>query len=199
MAGSFLAKGANDPFGGIYIWIFEHVPGFVMFRDPTKFLMIVALSYAVLIPNSLSELPVWVNSNFKIQIPKLQFKVKNILTTAFLAYWLFLIYPALSGQLGGTFQPKQVPGDYVVLTSYLASQPEFFRTFWIPARQRFAYFSNQHPAIDSTAILNKSKPEEAVEWIKNNPSARDTLSGWHVRYLIVKKRYLWPIGVITIR
>lgn len=56
LIGTFLAKGAQDPFGGIYIWLFQHVPGFSLFRDPTKWFSLVALSYALLIPYSIEEI-----------------------------------------------------------------------------------------------------------------------------------------------
>ncbi len=56
LIGIFLAKGANDPFGGIYLWMFGHVPGFEMFRDPTKWYLLIAMSYAVLIPYTVSKI-----------------------------------------------------------------------------------------------------------------------------------------------
>ena len=59
LIGAFLAKGANDPFGFLYIWLFEHVPGFVMFRDPTKWYLLIALSYSVLIPYSVYSIYEW--------------------------------------------------------------------------------------------------------------------------------------------
>jgi len=56
LLGAFLAKGANPPFGGMYVWLFEHVPGFIMFRDPTKFYLYIALGYSVLIPYTLKKI-----------------------------------------------------------------------------------------------------------------------------------------------
>ena len=56
LLGVFLAKGSNEPFGQIYIWLFEHIPGFVMFRDPTKWYMLIAVSYSVLIPYSIYKI-----------------------------------------------------------------------------------------------------------------------------------------------
>lgn len=55
LVGIFLAKGANDPFGNIYLWMFGHIPGFVMFRDPTKWYLLIGLSYSMLIPFSISK------------------------------------------------------------------------------------------------------------------------------------------------
>lgn len=56
LIGVFLAKGANDPFGGIYLWMFDHVPGFIMFRDPTKWYLLIVFSYMVLIPFTITSI-----------------------------------------------------------------------------------------------------------------------------------------------
>lgn len=55
LIGVFLTKGVNPPLGGVFSWMFTHVPGFVMFRDPTKFYLYVALGYSVLIPFTLER------------------------------------------------------------------------------------------------------------------------------------------------
>src|SRR3989344_5497997 len=47
LLGAFLAKGANEPFGGVYLWLFQNIPGFVMFRDPTKWYALIAVSYSI--------------------------------------------------------------------------------------------------------------------------------------------------------
>ncbi|QQG40424.1 MAG: hypothetical protein HYV37_02525 [Candidatus Levyibacteriota bacterium] len=132
LLGSFLAKGTNEPFGEVYIWLFEHVPGFVLFRDPTKWYLMIALSYSVLIPFSL------------LQISRKVSSVKYLVLAAFLLFWLFLIRPAILGQLGGTFQQHEIPKEYIVLKDFLHDKSEFFRTLWIPRGIRFNYFSNNH-------------------------------------------------------
>lgn len=65
LLGAFLAKGANDPFGGVYLWLFGHVPGFVMFRDPTKWYLLIAISYSMLIPFTVSKIYDWLSQKFK--------------------------------------------------------------------------------------------------------------------------------------
>ena len=56
LLGAFLAKGSTSPFGQVYLWLFDYLPGMKLFRDPTKFYTLVALSYSVLIPYSLSKI-----------------------------------------------------------------------------------------------------------------------------------------------
>lgn len=56
LIGVFLAKGTQDPGGNIYVFLFEKVPGFVLFRDPTKWILCIAIAYSILIPYSVSAI-----------------------------------------------------------------------------------------------------------------------------------------------
>ncbi|GIW59899.1 MAG: hypothetical protein KatS3mg087_0965 [Patescibacteria group bacterium] len=53
---SFLAKGTNEPFGQVYAWLFTALPGFNLFRDSTKFYVLISLAYAYLISLSLGTI-----------------------------------------------------------------------------------------------------------------------------------------------
>jgi hypothetical protein len=46
--GYFLALGNQGPTGGLFLWAYDHVPFFAIMREPQKFLMLLALAYAVL-------------------------------------------------------------------------------------------------------------------------------------------------------
>jgi hypothetical protein len=48
VAGFFLALGDQGPTGGIFTWAYDHVPFFDVMREPQKFVMLLALAYAVL-------------------------------------------------------------------------------------------------------------------------------------------------------
>ena len=150
LVGSFLAKGANEPFGIVYLWLFEHVPGFVMFRDPTKWYLLIALSYCVLIPYVLNH-----------------FKVKWVVWL-FIVYWVILIRPVWLGKLMGTFRPEAVPGEYIELKDFIYEQDSDFKTLWIPSRQRFGFVSKNHPALEASTTAELSKSlliEKQVKYI----------------------------------
>ena len=66
LTGSFLAKGMNGPFGEAYAFLFKYFPGFVMFRDPTKWYLLVILSYSILIPFVLSQIVQLIRNNQKM-------------------------------------------------------------------------------------------------------------------------------------
>lgn len=65
LIGAFLAKGANEPFGQIYIWMFENIPGFIMFRDSTKWYALIAFSYSILIPYCVEKIFFYLRKGFK--------------------------------------------------------------------------------------------------------------------------------------
>ncbi len=143
LVGAFLAKGSKSPLGEIYLWLFKNFPGMNFFRDPTKFYLLIALAYAVLIPLSLEQI---------VKIFKKKPKAKYFILGFFIFYWLFLIRPAWLGQLGGIFQTKNLPQEYLELKDFINNQDEFFRTFWLPKKQRFGFRDSRHPAINAEEL-----------------------------------------------
>ncbi len=191
LIGAFLAKGANEPFGGIYLWMFDHLPGFIMFRDPTKWYTLVAISYSILIPFTVWKIYEWLKSKDKFSIFNFQFSIKSkifnfqnlflILTSLFL---ILLIRPALFGQLSGTFKTTQVPEDYIKLEKFLSSQNSFSRTLWIPTIQRFGYYSNSHPAIPAQSLFKTVENTEIIKKM-NTQETELFLQEAGVKYVIV--------------
>ncbi len=189
LIGGFLAKGANEPFGGIYLWMFNHSPGFIMFRDPTKWYALVAISYSILIPFSIWKIYelLGLRSQFSIFYFKfpLKFKFLNvskiflILTSLFL---ILLIRPALMDQLTGTFKPTSIPNDYVRLEKFLSSQNNFSRTLWVPTNQRFGFYSSTHPVVPASDFFNIYDNTKLVQKIASSESILGYSS---IKYVIV--------------
>ncbi|MBI4999323.1 hypothetical protein HZB97_00945, partial [Candidatus Gottesmanbacteria bacterium] len=100
------------------------------------------------------------------------------------SYLLLLIKPAWTGELGGTFKAKEIPQEYTELKNFLVSQPEFFRTFWIPKKQRFGFYNNNHPALSAQEIFATSELPLMVEKLKSEETKQFlSLSG--VKYVIL--------------
>lgn len=176
LVGAFLAKGANEPFGFVYVWLFEHIPGFVMFRDPTKFYVLTMTSYAVLIPIALFSLT---------QVTK-KYLIKSlwIVPTLFFCYWVILIRPAVNGSLGGTFAKREVPAQYVSLKESLQKEQGFFRTLWVPRQSRFTFTSSNHISIEAGPLLGATDASSLKEAIETS-TVRDQLETLSIRYIIV--------------
>lgn len=191
LSGAFLAKGSNEPFGGIYLWLFDNIPGFIMFRDPTKFYLLIALPYSVLIPFAVWNIYEWLKTKNKFSILNFKFSIKskilnfqNVFFLLLMSYFLYLIHPALLGQLGGTFKLQDVPVEYVALKDKLVNNKDFFRTLWIPRQQRFTFASNTHPSVEADPLFSASDSASLVKFFKS-PQAENYLSDLGIRYMII--------------
>lgn len=128
LIGAFFAKGTQPPFGGISTWVFAYVPGFFLFRDPTKFYILIALAYAYLIPKSIDSM-----------------KFPRLVSLLFILIWAITIRQALTGHLNGTFEPAAIDPEYIRLKNLIDSS-QGTPTFWVPQVQRFAFVTRKHPA-----------------------------------------------------
>ena len=182
LIGIFLSKGANDPFGYIYLWLFETVPGFVMYRDPTKWYLFIVLAYIVLIPFSTFSLYQWFQQQAKKK------KIYTILPILFLilifSVLLFLIRFAVLGQLGGTLSHREAPLEYMQLKELLNKDTQFSRTLWVPKMQRFGYVDQQHPAVEAATILNATNSAEMLKKLQKKDTER-LLRELSIKYVVI--------------
>ena len=182
LIGVFFAKGANPPFGEVYRWLFEHVPGFVMFRDPTKWYVLIAISYSVLIPFTLN------------QLAELRIRGKTLLITLFMLFWLFTIRQAVLGKLGGTFVRRSVPGEYVVWRDMIVRDTSFSRSLWVPRQSRFTFASRVHPAMEAIPLFQATSSASLIDQL-HNPRLSLKLTELSIRYVIVPSD---PLGEIFV-
>lgn len=179
--GAFLAKGAQGPLGELNLWIYTNVPGFSMFRDPTKFYLYVALGYLVLLPIGLE----WLALRLARKIPRIQSTmILCIILTVFIAYWGVIIREALTQQLGGTFRTGSVPNEYRELDKHLSADNSFYRTLWYPRQQRFAYYTNLHPAVEANHFFQATNSAQLAGSI-SRPDAQEKIKSAAIKFIIV--------------
>lgn len=181
IVGAFLAKGTNPPLGEINQWMFQHVSGMSMFRDSTKFYLLIVLSYSMLIPYTVSHVQNVLREKLKIKtsIP--------FLLIFFIPFYGILIRPALLGQLGGTFKPHMVPQEYVQFKNFLSNSSDQFSVLWIPDWQRFGFASVSHPAISGSEFFSTSNPLMIAKEIRRdkNQSLENRLRGMKIKYIVI--------------
>lgn len=159
LTGAFLAKGANEPFSGVYVWLFTHVPGFAMFRDPSKFYLLVSVGLSVLTPFALRAFG--------------RYKTHAFVAAAII--WFFLIREGMMGHLGGTFATRALPREYRDLAVLLQNDPSFSRTLWVPRQSRFAFATLDHMAVEAEPFLSATNPAQLAQKLED-PSARELVS-----------------------
>jgi|GEM_PF-1983390 len=151
---SFLAKGSKPPFGQVYIWLFLHFPGFIMFREPGKWWSPVILSYAVLIGGlvnylingeNINRLLKWFKKRFNLSASLAKVSLTAIALGIFLI--IFPVNPMSTVRYSANFVSRPLPKEAGHIENFLHSQPKFFRVLWLPVFYRFGYSSGQHPAV----------------------------------------------------
>ncbi len=170
LVGAFLAKGSNPPFGEVYLWLFNNFPGMNLFRDSTKFYVLIALSYSILIPFSIAE--IYKRLGVMRSMRRATHYLPNLFMFLVVCSLLLLVKPAILGQLGGTFKAKKVPRGYIQLKDFIENQDEFSRTFWVPKKQRFGFFANNHPVISAEAFVTDSVCQEPFCSLKEEMSEK---------------------------
>lgn len=176
---AFLAKGSNDPFGIVYVFLLKYIPGFSVFRDPTKFYIPIAFCYSLLIPLAFIQI-----SKYITKFKRIKKYSELIIIALFGIVWISFSFPLLQGKVGGIFRLRTVSNDYINLKNYIVRQPEFYRTLWIPQIQRFGYFSNTHPAIGRGEIF-KDQTLKGILKELNSKGMEQKLAKLSVKYVIV--------------
>ena len=93
LLGVFLAKGSNRPFGFIYQFLYDKVPGFSMYREPfAKFTLISVFAFSVLLGFSIEDL------YFFLKLNKKKVVWKDFLPFGTVLIILICWYPLILGE-----------------------------------------------------------------------------------------------------
>lgn len=185
--GAFLSKGTNEPFGQMYKYLYLYFPGFNLFRDPTKFYILTSFGYALLLPVSVYCLDLLI----RIKRVHLLFlsKISSVLIIiSFCFIWLLLHHDYFSFIYN--FRPFDLPKEYSLLGTLMASDKSFGRSLWIPSQSRFAYRSSSHPAVDLHGDNNDIQTQLSLS---EESDFYNYLIRTRIRYIIVPTDPLFEI------
>lgn len=147
-----------------------------MFRDPTKWYMLIAVTFSILIPYALHTISLSIFKKAKY------FKI--IFFVFFLLLWAVLVREAFDGTIKGTFSSRIIPQNYQALADTISSDSTFFRTLWIPKYQTFAYVSNTHPAVPAAEFFNSTSSADLLDVLSKSDSEK-ILQDASIKYVIV--------------
>jgi hypothetical protein len=115
VAGYFLALGNQGPTGGLFLWAYDHVPFFAVMREPQKFLMLVAMAYAILFGWGVERLS-------RVTVSPL--RAGAVAAAAILGVAVPLSYtPTIFDGLAGQIAPSTLPASYQRANSLMGSGP----------------------------------------------------------------------------
>ncbi len=188
--GILLTKQSDQPFAGLYQWLFGHMPGFNAFREASKFYTLTALSYAVLLP----ALYWYIKTRYK----------KRWLTAGCFVVLALLFLPNLipivTNTIGGTFSTRSMPKQYSQLNNFLDTA-DYGRVLWVPQKSRWGYMSASHPAVNATDLLSAWKnladsypsntnatPTDEIDALLGQNYMPTLLADASVRYVVVPMR-----------
>ncbi|GEM_PF-470710 len=189
LIGAFLSKGVNPPFGELYQWFFSHVPFFSAFREPTKFYILTAIAYSVLIPSGLMLLREWISNRWLSKHPRIASWIVAIL---FIGVWVVTLIPVFQNKLNGSFARVEAPDFYERLASIITTKQEFSRTLAIPRRNRFMYESENHPVVSASELFYTSDAGRIAEILKT-ATATAMLKQLAVRNFVVPDDFMHEI------
>lgn len=141
LTGVFLAKGPQEPLGAIFNYLFTKVPGFFVFRDPTKFFIFIALGYSLLLGASVDFFKDKISSRFKV--------FPGLLITVFL---LYLASPVFLGWTHGLFVPSPFYQQYSEFEEKVKQLNEG-KVLWIPGKMPGGYMDLKHLAINGVDLV----------------------------------------------
>jgi hypothetical protein len=174
LLGAFLSKGIGEPFGDVYRYMFMYVPGFVMFRDPTKWYVCTALGYAIVIPYVLMTVAKKINVRY----------VKSVVVILFIGLWGFTLRDVFLGNVKGNIFPLRVHREYKRFKDVLIADSMPSRVLWMPRKENFAYQSRVHPLLDSNALY-KNASQSSVLQIIPKPEFLHSLKTSGIGYVVV--------------
>ncbi|MBW4078344.1 MAG: hypothetical protein HIU84_07525 [Acidobacteria bacterium] len=115
VTGYFLALGSQGPTGGLFSWAYNHVPFFAVMREPEKFLMLLALTYAVSFGWGIERLS---------KIDFSSSKAVHFAVAAMLGIALPLSYtPNIFNGLAGQIAPSTLPSSYQRANTLMGNGP----------------------------------------------------------------------------
>lgn len=135
----------NVPFPDLYLWLFQHFPGFSLFRESSKFYVVIALGFSVLVPLSVQYIQLEVLGNSKT--------IRYLVYVLALMPFFFYAWPQLSGDIGSLYVARYVPNDYNIFKIYDLGDDSYGRSLWVPASSRWGIYDYKHPRIGYSDLL----------------------------------------------
>lgn len=147
LLGILLAKQQDVPFENLYEWLYANIPGFNLFRESSKFYILINLSYAYLVGYTL-----FVFSNAFKGLHRTSILVGT--SSMLLLVFIMSALPVATGILTPLFDNKREQPEYQTFNKLVDNDTNDFRTLIIPTSDRWTTATHNHPRISLTDLHN---------------------------------------------
>ncbi len=161
IAGYFLALGDQGPTGSLFRLAYEHVPGFVIMREPDKFAVLVALAYAYGFGWGIA----WLTTRSRQ-------KAAQVGVAALAIALPFAYTPNLLGGLGGQVKASHVPSSWSIASRLVGQDTVLF----LPWHEYFPTpFTDQREIANPAAlyfagtVLTSQNPGPGYGFVAEDP------------------------------
>ncbi len=186
-----LLSGANPPFGFVNAWLFTHVPGMDLFRDPSPYLGPIVLGVVVVVAapatwrrapadRSLPDLTATTTRSPSMSPASQWWRwarsrvgragvARSSLVLAASVLVVVSAWPALSGALHHNLAPRSVPTRYLQVDRAILAGTSG-AVLWVPSTSRFAPVNPEHPSVsafglEATSGVDFPSVVQGMEWL----------------------------------
>jgi tetratricopeptide (TPR) repeat protein len=165
---AFFAKTDNAPLGGVYDWMYIHIPGWKLFREGSKFLYIITLAYAILIPMALATVFQWCAAHLTELRARMLRAGAAVALVGVVALSAWSVVILQTGTLGSTTQSTPEPAAFTAFSRILANDPRPGPVLWFGQplvgnnihNHHFLIASPTHPAVNLTGKFGGSRTNQ---------------------------------------
>lgn len=193
VASAFLAKGVQPPWEGVFRWIFAHVPGMSMFRDPVKWLSLSTLFASLLVGVSAREMGLaLLRARLGVQVSAWMMPLV-VLAAAVVTPVVPYLVPGIDLR-GGLLKREPFTAEDTAFNTEMASRGEPFRVLVVPwGASRIEYSSETEVWPLYNLVLGQWGPfiprsERMIDQYANllgSPLFRSLLRVGNFRYVLV--------------
>lgn len=163
LIGSTLAKGANAPLPWIDTTAFAIIPGFSLFRDPSKWYPIILMGVVPLAASTVENFYAQISSIRFARASSVGYLARAVATAVIFAVGIATFAPASTGPIsGGALAVSAVPSSEARLNAYVESDRNFGRVLWFPVAGRYASSSSLHPVVSASNFVAQMDANEAL-------------------------------------
>ncbi len=144
LVGVFLTKGNQPPFGSLYGYLLHYVPGFFLFRDSSKFFILIALVYAI-------------SSGLLVQqLEDMKGRFKNysrLYIGVVVAIIILMVWPLYTGQMTGLLGFSNQVVEYKQIEQDLKNDASDGRVLWVSSKPPLGYMDQSNLAINAVDLV----------------------------------------------